>query len=348
MAALFTLALCRTRISRRVHLLLLAVIANRLLIQFESILDANGIVENYPYLHGFGLPFKLLAPCLFYFFFRAAVEPRFTWSGKDLFHAIPFVLGGVLYWHSRPVSAAEITPEFVAQERYLRTWTWLVVAMPYLWTVHQRLKQARIRLMQSRSDLDHLHLNWLNLIMILAFLGTSLSIVDVVLGPEIQLWTLDSLLNAIGLFALIWTSLKTSILFTEDTLDETACALELPTHELEKLKALLQLKLNHEALYLKPALRLSDLAEAMEQKPYVVSQVIKQGYQSNFYELVNQLRIEHAKRKLRENEDNSKILAVALDSGFNSKSTFNDAFRRTVGMTPSEYKRSSRTDSHPN
>lgn len=347
LAALFALTLLRARISRRVHTVLLIVVANRLLIQLEAVLETNGITQTYPILFGIGFPFKLLAPCLYYFFFRSAVEPSFKWSKKDLLHALPFLIGIVIYLFLHPHAGIEITPELIANERYFRTWVWLLVALPYLWTIHRLMTHARDRLMQSQSDLDHLHLNWLNIIILLAFFGTGLSMVDIMLGPETKLWPIEPAFNAVGLFAMIWASIKTCILFQPED-PESANSVEIKPEELQKLKALLDVRLEKESLYLKPGLKLSDLAEAMGQKSYLVSQVIKQGYETNFYDLVNRLRIEHAKKRLSRSEDNSKILAVALESGFNSKSTFNDLFRRTVGMTPSEFKRSNRANSEPN
>jgi len=52
---------------------------------------------------------------------------------------------------------------------------------------------------------------------------------------------------------------------------------------------------------------------------------------------VNRHRIEHAKRLLRESPD-CNVLTIALDSGFNSKSAFHIAFRRSTGTTPSNFR----------
>lgn len=60
----------------------------------------------------------------------------------------------------------------------------------------------------------------------------------------------------------------------------------------------------------------------------------------NFYNFINKYRIEEVKKKL--SEDNSKennILTIALETGFNSKSTFNTVFKKIEGVTPSEYRK---------
>jgi len=89
-------------------------------------------------------------------------------------------------------------------------------------------------------------------------------------------------------------------------------------------------------------LTLRGLCEQINENPHYVSQVINQDLQSNFYDFVNSHRIEAAQRALAL-EPHEAVLEIALDVGFNSKSTFNAAFRRHTGMTPTEYRRSPTT-----
>ncbi len=72
---------------------------------------------------------------------------------------------------------------------------------------------------------------------------------------------------------------------------------------------------------------------------YQLSQVINIGFQQNYYDLINSLRIAEAKRMISTpSTQNLKIIAIAYDVGFNSKSTFNAAFKKHAGMTPTQYK----------
>jgi AraC-like DNA-binding protein len=88
-------------------------------------------------------------------------------------------------------------------------------------------------------------------------------------------------------------------------------------------------------------LSLRSLGRHLNEKPHYVSQVISQDLRTNFYELISRLRIERAKRLLQESSERG-ILEIALEVGFNSKSTFNAAFRRVTGCTPTEFRRSFR------
>lgn len=59
-----------------------------------------------------------------------------------------------------------------------------------------------------------------------------------------------------------------------------------------------------------------------------------------FYDYVNSYRIDAVKELLRDHDRrNMNVLNMALDCGFNSKTTFNTVFKSNTGMTPTEYKR---------
>jgi AraC-like DNA-binding protein len=102
-------------------------------------------------------------------------------------------------------------------------------------------------------------------------------------------------------------------------------------------KDLLEL-MNHSKPYLDPKLKLSDLAEKLELSVNHLSQVINQHEEKNFFDFVNSYRIEEFKKRAADPAfANYSILAIALDAGFNSKSSFNQVFKKNTGQTPSEY-----------
>jgi AraC-like DNA-binding protein len=93
-------------------------------------------------------------------------------------------------------------------------------------------------------------------------------------------------------------------------------------------------------LYLNPELSLYDLAERVGSSSHAISQVLNDRMKMTFYEFVNLHRIEEAKRIIRDPKTaGDKIVSIAMDSGFNSLSTFNAVFRKFTDMTPSQYRR---------
>lgn len=95
--------------------------------------------------------------------------------------------------------------------------------------------------------------------------------------------------------------------------------------------------------FLDPKISIALIAEHLNVRGEKISQVVNLHFNSNFNEYINRLRIEEAKKRMASPEyENEKILAIAIDVGFNNKTTFNAAFKKYVQMTPSEYRKSLR------
>jgi AraC-like DNA-binding protein len=90
-------------------------------------------------------------------------------------------------------------------------------------------------------------------------------------------------------------------------------------------------------LHRDPRVTLRALCESLKENPHYVSQVINQDLATNFYDLIKKHRVEDAMTALLA-EPGKSVLDIALAVGFNSKSTFNAAFRQYAGMTPREYR----------
>jgi AraC-like DNA-binding protein len=84
---------------------------------------------------------------------------------------------------------------------------------------------------------------------------------------------------------------------------------------------------------------LRGLCDSLKENPHYVSQVINQDLATNFYDLIKKHRIADAMQALVA-EPGKSVLDIAIEVGFNSKSTFNAAFRQHAGMTPREFRSS--------
>lgn len=91
--------------------------------------------------------------------------------------------------------------------------------------------------------------------------------------------------------------------------------------------------------YRNPTLSLSDLSKIVDIPERVISNAINQELGKNFFQLINEYRVEEMKERLKDpNNDHLKILSLAFDAGFNSKASFNRVFKAYTGQTPKEYK----------
>lgn len=93
-------------------------------------------------------------------------------------------------------------------------------------------------------------------------------------------------------------------------------------------------------VFLRPGLTLPQLADAVGCSVNHLSQVINSGFGVSFFDYVNRYRVEHAKVLLNGLEDQGAVLKVAFAVGFNSNSAFYAAFKKHVGMTPAQFRRS--------
>ncbi len=98
-----------------------------------------------------------------------------------------------------------------------------------------------------------------------------------------------------------------------------------------------------ERIYRTEDLSLASLAAAVSEdggrvSPEQLSGFINARFGQNFNRFVNGYRIQEACARLRAERDRS-VLSIALDAGFNSKSSFNAAFKQATGMSPQAYRR---------
>lgn len=106
---------------------------------------------------------------------------------------------------------------------------------------------------------------------------------------------------------------------------------------LEKLQTFLAT----EKPFLNPELTISELADQVGIPRFFITDILKNELNLNFFTLIQDYRIEEVKIKLRDVKwHDASVLQIALESGFNSKSSFNALFKQYTGMTPSDYRKS--------
>jgi adenylate cyclase len=108
--------------------------------------------------------------------------------------------------------------------------------------------------------------------------------------------------------------------------------------EIKQYKERLLDLMEKDELYLNPELSLRILAEYMNLPPNHMSQLLNEGFAQNFANYVNSYRLKHFKNQLKKSGSHQlTLIALAYDSGFNSKTVFNTFFKKKVGMTPKAY-----------
>ncbi|MGX1927985.1 helix-turn-helix domain-containing protein [Flagellimonas sp. 2504JD4-2] len=93
------------------------------------------------------------------------------------------------------------------------------------------------------------------------------------------------------------------------------------------------------SIYLESELKLTDLADMLNLSRHNTSQIINECFEMSFYEFVNKYRIEEAERLLVEDKEHEmNITDIAYQVGFNNRISFYNAFKKYIGITPTEFR----------
>jgi len=208
------------------------------------------------------------------------------------------------------------------------------------------------------ADIEHIRINWLKSFLWLVLLA----MVVAVISFYSRAWDIPLLSKAYALhfagvvFLFYWVSYKAltqPVLFglTQSAnipqkknvellqeADEKYARSAIADVKLSEIFEATQRALQQDRLFLNSDLTLSALAIHINASRHQVSQAINAQYNGNFFDLINEYRVE--KFKLLVKQPGSRhltLLGIAQEAGFNSKATFYAVFKKKTGMTPAEY-----------
>jgi len=135
------------------------------------------------------------------------------------------------------------------------------------------------------------------------------------------------------------TSLKNKILPNDENKLKPYKNSSLTPEKRKELKEKILVYLKQEKPFLDPEMTQSKLASKLDISSHHFSEVLYYNIEQNFYKFINSYRVSEAQELIKNaNYKNSKIMTIAYDSGFKSKTTFNRLFKSYTGLTPSEYR----------
>ncbi len=211
-----------------------------------------------------------------------------------------------------------------------------------------KIGSFRKRLPVERSNISKIDLAWLKMIIYFIFVAIGLAFTESLVSSIFPFYN-ELLLVVIFCFilgvvnCLYYFGYRQAKLFTGFSIHETSETTEARKYDIGQAeKKILVEKL---ATYMEESqpykefeLSLADLASELNTTPRKLSLIINETYQINFFEYINDFRLKEAKRLLR--NPNSSIKEAMYSSGFGNKSSFNSAFKRATGLTPTEFKKS--------
>lgn len=275
-------------------------------------------------------------------FVRGLAFPQRPWRRRDLLHLAPFGAVSLALASGHDSTSARIALTAASLWYYLGAT--LVVRADYRRTLRStRTAAPRERVIWiDFAALGYLGLNLLDSGTVVAARWTS-SIDPVPLRAAFFV----VLLGYVAGF--VYLSLESPRLLVGVTAaEESAAAAESVPRpltpedgaELEWIEA----EVESRQLYLDPELTLPGLAEQLGLPPRRLSSLVNRGHGSNFSSWINRYRVDEAARRLSDpTAEGENVLEVLYASGFNSKSSFNAAFKRLKGTTPSEFRRATQS-----
>ena len=217
----------------------------------------------------------------------------------------------------------------------------------YIWSLIL-LKRYTHLIKNYFSKIENIDLRWLkvligsSLLLSLAINVTFFIDYFVQLAPFVYLQAASFIFVSFYVLFLGFFGLKQEVLFSKASIEklnfhpELKKVIEKPEEEF--IDRLL-LTMKEKKPFLNPELTLSALSQEMNVRDEYLSGILNNYLNQNFFDFINQYRIEEFKTMCRDSKyGNLTLLALAFDCGFNSKATFNRVFKKNTLLTPREYK----------
>jgi AraC-like DNA-binding protein len=285
------------------------------------------------------------------------------WIGPSLYFYIKRLNGGpspfakaLNYLHWLPAILIELMllpyfsmslSERLAYAPMIIGYTWAgfhLHVLIYVLLCQPHLRLYRQRIVDNYSNVSVLNLRWLQLFCY----GFIVQILAERLLPALKI-TSSSLSDTAGMAVYLFIIVLTYLALGQSRLQFANTGQPVTSHGkyyrsglrdhtaqyyLDKLNRLMAT----EQYFLESDLSLQSLADRLKISPHHLSQILNEKLEKSFYDYVNEQRVEYASQLLLR-EPQRSVTDIAFQSGYNSKNSFHNAFKRHTGTTPSDYRR---------
>jgi len=332
-----------------------------------SLINSPMILDLYPFWPRFllvcSVPLSLMLAPLFWIYVRALTSRHHVvWRKTDSWHfslallslSIPLLsvyLGQQDFLHlfDRPRLTTTNTQMMLIAA--IKTVDILIILQVtfYIVIIMRRLTRYQNELVQLFASTEHLELKWIRWLAV--FLGAYAVVSSMSLLFD-KFWVFEPWESVIDL-ALLWFLIVWGLRQKPGLADELAATQQaneiiesstkyqhsaLSDEQLKNIAARVESSMREQQLYRDSNLSLRVLSGHINELPNYVSQALNQEIGESFFDYVNQWRIKEAKQQLSTSD--STVLTIAEEVGFNSRSSFYNAFKKATGQTPTSFKKS--------
>ncbi len=307
-----------------------------------------GLGAYFPYWSWLPLQFSLALGPLIYFYVLKTTRPEYKFRFDDLLHFWPLMLElgafALQVWESIKTGAAIYdTPAFHQWNPVLQLLAFISVLI-YLYKCYLLTERFYRRLKFNGGDRYRYELRWLRNLLagfgLLWLLWIPYTVVDYFCYHH-QL-NIHAYYPFYLLLTVIFTRIAT-VAYLRPEVGSPVYApwvpIPPPPSEIKQKGIWLKNAMKANLYYQDPELSLSSLAEKLELGAHELSRIINTVLKKSFNDFINEYRVADVIQKMQDPDfAHITLLGIAYESGFNSKTTFNRAFRQLTGKSPFEYK----------
>lgn len=292
---------------------------------------------------------------LLFLYILSVIYSNFSLKWKHLIHLLPWGLSIIVLLPNFFLANNDAKIEFFNNydsniEIQLLSYFGDILSLIYLIAeVYYIGRYKKLLLENFASKATFKNYIWLKQLAILLFIGqvltwiknysrihltsentNSLTAITLLFGVGFICWLFLKAVNSPKLFKGIDVHLKTSKEIKDSIVAQDSHA---------KVSTLEQWMIDQKP-YLNPALTLRKLAEEIKMNPRELSVLINQNLNQHFFDFVNEYRVKEAMMILKDSTKKEyTVLEILYEVGFNSKSSFNTAFKKHTGATPTKYRK---------
>lgn len=354
--SIFSFFLVQRRQRKRANLFLSLFFLSQtfIVIHFLILHNRTYFIATMPYLFFIGTPFYFLISPSLYFYTKSLAFSKHRLTRFEVLHFIPFFVAALFYTivfhiHSIETKRALIESNLLTNHSYLINFDSILFTQIAIYIVASLLVIWRYRkaIKEEFSTINSINLSWLNFILygfLIAWLTSVVYVVYVFIYSDVSplLQTINYLAFFIFFNIIFYHGLVQPELFLALDAKPRYITSRLSQSDAHKYAAMLASYMETNKPHLEPTITLKDLSDRLSIPLRFLSQIINEYHHRNFFDFINQYRIEESKRLLRDPMNKDKtVLDILYDVGFSSKSSFNTAFKKVVGLTPTQFRNQS-------
>lgn len=331
------------------------------LLSGSVMLDHGGIFTRL-YIASIPVVFFLLLPMIYRYqqvLTAYGSEPR---PNNSATHWIPVILASLLSLSIGLMPNEDFNAMFLGDSEQLSVWAnlnsigffvlfvgWTALSFLYLSKIVMNTRAYHQRLQTEFANHEGKRLDWLVGFVGLLVVTWLYALLVLGMPSDDSTVLISETALSILVFILMWMfsiqALNREPAFshsepeTEETSEKKYSNSSIDEERLKRIADKVERKVVEEKSYLNPDIDASTLASELGISVHYLSQVLSQEMQTTFYNYINDARIEAAKEELKSSQ--RTVLEIAMSVGFNTRSSFYNAFKQRTNMTPSKYKATS-------